>query len=194
MEPALRKIRAAAAGLCLLLAAPAAEAARTVVSVTFGGGRANQVIARQALDQHGFKGTFYIMSGAMGVPGYLTSAEVKGIANGGHEIGGLTLTHADLTTVSYSTMVYEVCQDRQNLLALGISPVISFDYPYGHSDATVESVVQSCGYTSGRRSYGLACGFLGCAVAEALPPADPFSSARPRWSRRRPRWARSSSG
>jgi len=172
MKKFLRSMRVGALGL--LMAAPAVEAAPTIVSITFGGGRTNQLAAASVLAAHGFKGTFYIMSGAMGLPGYLTANNVRTIAADGHEIGGLTITHADLTTVSLSTMVYEVCQGRQDLLNLGISPVISFDYPFGHSNATVQSVVQSCGFTSGRRSYGLACGHSGCAVVEPLPLADPY--------------------
>ncbi len=172
MNKFLRSIRVGALGL--LMAAPAVEAAPTIVSITFGGGRTNQLAAASVLAAHGFKGTFYIISGAMGQPGYLTANNVRTIAAGGHEIGGLTITHADLTTVSHSTMVYEVCQGRQDLLNLGISPVISFDYPFGHSNAEVQGVVQSCGFTSGRRSYGLACGYSGCAVVEPLPLADPY--------------------
>ncbi|MCR4296317.1 MAG: polysaccharide deacetylase family protein [Elusimicrobia bacterium] len=174
MKISLRRSRIAL-GLGLLLAATAVEAATTVVSLTFGGGRANQLSTLPVLDQYGFKGTYYIITGAMGQPGgYLTAGEVRDIAAAGHEIGSLSVTHADLLTVSHSTMVYEVCQSRQDLLDIGISPVVSFDYPSGHSDETVESVVQSCGYTSGRRSYGLGCPYSGCLVAESIPPADPF--------------------
>lgn len=166
---------AAVLTLGLLLGASAVEAATTVVSITFGGGRANQLSTLPVLQQYGFKGTYYIITGAMGQPGgYLTAAQVRDIAAAGHEIGSLTVTHPDLLTVSHSTMVYEVCQSRQDLLDIGISPVVSFDYPQGHSDETVESVVQSCGYSSARRSYGLGCSYSGCLVAENIPPADPF--------------------
>ncbi|MDO8757324.1 MAG: polysaccharide deacetylase family protein [Elusimicrobiota bacterium] len=175
MKSSLRSMRAGALALSLLTAATAVEAATTVVSITFGGGRTNQLSTLPVLDQYGFKGTYYIITGAMGQPGgYLTAAQVRDIAAAGHEIGSLSVTHADLLTVSYSTMVYEVCQSRQDLLDIGISPVVSFDYPSGHSDETVESVVQSCGYTSGRRSYGLGCSYSGCLTAESIPPADPF--------------------
>lgn len=159
----------------LLSAGTAVEAATTVVSITFGGGRANQLVTLPLLNQYGFKGTYYIITGAMGQPGgYMTAAQMLSVAAAGHEIGSLSVNFPDLTTVSHSTMVYEACGSRQALLDMGVSPVVSFDYPYGQSNETVESVVQSCGYTSGRRSYGLGCPYSSCLVAESIPPANPY--------------------
>lgn len=159
----------------LLLGATAVEAATTVVSITFGGGRANQLATLPLLNQYGFRGTYYIITGAMGQPGgYMTANEVLSVAAAGHEIGSLSVNFPDMTTVSHSTMVYEACTSRQTLLDMGISQVVSFDYPYGQSNPTVESVVQSCGYTSARRSYGLGCPYSSCLVAESIPPANPY--------------------
>lgn len=175
MKISLRSIRAGALALGLLSVGTAVEAATTVVSITFGGGMANQMPTLPLLAQHGFKGTYYLITGAIGQPGgYMTAAQVNAVAAAGHEIGSVGVNHLDLTTVSYSTMVYEACASRQALLDMGISPVVSFDYPYGHSDGTVESVVQSCGYSSGRRSYGLGCPYSSCLVAENIPPANPY--------------------
>lgn len=159
--------------LCLLLAAPA-RATTTVVSVTFGGGWRSQQLALPHLERNGFKGTFYFYTEGIGLGGYFTPDEVRQLAARGHEVGSLGLSHADLPTLSVSSMTREACDSRAYLQNLGISPVVSFDYPYGHSDSVVESVVRGCGYSSARRSYGLSCSFTGCATAESIPPDDPY--------------------
>lgn len=168
----MRSVHAGVVGFLLLLA-PAAEAARTVVSITFGGAFKNQLTAMSMLDSYGFKGTFYIATGVLGQSPYLSADDVKRMAADGHEIGGLTIDHVVLTSVSHDEAVHQVCGCRQALSEMGITAV-SFDYPNGAADADVKKVVKDCGFTSGRGSWGLACSFSHCAAAEPIPPADPY--------------------
>ena len=124
-----------------------------VVSLTFDDGLQNQYQLGflRALKPHHLNGTFYDISGLNNVdPDHMTWSEMTALNNGGNEIGGHTVHHVNLkTTTDFNTKVAEVCQDRQNLMDHGFYPM-SFAYPEGAYDATAESIVHDCGYTSGR--------------------------------------------
>ena len=150
---------------------------QTVVSLTFDDGVNNQYTlgVKRALQPHNLRGTFYDVSGLNDVdPQHMTWDQLHATNNAGNEIGGHTLDHVNLkTTTDYNTIVHEVCDDRQNLLNHGFYPT-SFAYPFAAYDATDESVVQSCGYTTGRAAGGVdvAGEGAGPVYAETLPPKD----------------------
>ncbi|MFC4533914.1 polysaccharide deacetylase family protein [Sphaerisporangium dianthi] len=128
---------------------------RTVVSLTFDDAWATQTVAADLLRAHHLVGTFYINSGFLGRPKRLTRTQVEALARAGNEIGGHTLTHPRLPTLSRAAQRHQICDDRRALLAMGFRPR-SFAYPYGMYDRTTIAVVRGCGYDSARRSGGLA--------------------------------------
>src|SRR5262245_32369778 len=151
------------AAVCLVLAVPmafapgpqigesASAASNTVVSLTFEDGHASHAAAGSMLASHGMTGTFYINSAMVGSSlYYLRWPQIHNLAAAGNEIGGHTLRHANLSKVSRSAGLADVCRDRQNLIDRGFSPVESFAYPDAGVDATAKQVVQNCGYTTGR--------------------------------------------
>jgi peptidoglycan/xylan/chitin deacetylase (PgdA/CDA1 family) len=151
------------------------------VSLTFDDGLQSQydLAFRRALQPHNMAGTFYNISGMTGTdPQHMTWADLTALNNGGDEIGGHTVDHVNLkTTTDVNTITYEVCQDRQNLMDHGFYPT-SFAYPEGAYDATAESIVQGCGYTSGRAAGGVDVGGVGAGpvYAETIPPLDPYAT------------------
>jgi peptidoglycan/xylan/chitin deacetylase (PgdA/CDA1 family) len=148
-----------------LAAAPAA--AETTVSLSFDDGIADQMAAKQILADHGLHGTFFIIASQVGGgSNYMTWGDIASIYADGNEIGGHTLTHRDLTTLSPDEQRAEICDARQELLARGF-PQLSFAYPSGHHDSISEGLVQACGYLSGRASGGLAQ-----SPAESIPPVN----------------------
>jgi peptidoglycan/xylan/chitin deacetylase (PgdA/CDA1 family) len=153
--------------LTLLLSMSAVPAAaETTVSLSFDDGTADQLAGEQILTQHGLHGTFFIIPPRIGEPGYMTWSQVASVYADGDEIGGHTLTHPDLTTLSADQQRSEICGARQDLLARGY-PQVSFAYPFGHYDPSSEGVVAECGYASGRASGGLAD-----SPAESIPPLN----------------------
>ncbi len=155
-------------GLCL---AQPVLAAQTVVSLTFDDGYDDAPLAAQLMEQHGFRGTFYIISGVLGEAPYMTVAQVKALQTAGHEIGAHTVSHPDLTTLTLDQARHEICDSRTQLQALGLSPVTNFAYPFGASTAAIEEIVRSC-FDSGRGAWELGCAYDGCSPAESLPPVD----------------------
>jgi peptidoglycan/xylan/chitin deacetylase (PgdA/CDA1 family) len=111
---------------------------RVAVSLTFDDGLQSQydLAFHRALQPHHMAGTFYNISGMTGADQHMTWAELTALNNGGNEVGGHTVDHVNLkTTTDYNTKVFEVCQDRQNLMDHGFYPT-SFAYPEGAYDAT----------------------------------------------------------
>ena len=154
---------------------------RVVVSLTFDDGIENQYTlgVLHALQPHHLNGTFYNISGLNNVdPQHMTWAELTAVNEAGNEIGGHTVDHVNLKTdPDNAHKTYEVCQDRQNLLDHGFYPT-SFAYPEGAYDATAESIVAGCGYTTGRAAGGIdvAGDGAGPVYAETIPPKDAYAT------------------
>ncbi|MER6814218.1 polysaccharide deacetylase family protein [Spirillospora sp. NPDC000708] len=178
----LSLLTAALIGAAAVLAAvPASADTGTVVSLTFDDGSQDQYDnARPALASHGMKGTYYINSARVGTSGYMTQAEIASLESAGNEIGGHTITHADLPTLSTAEQQRQVCDDRVALLNMGFT-VKNFAYPYGNASSTSEQVVHDCGYNSARTVGGVVSpgDCSGCGYAETIPPADAYFTQTP---------------
>lgn len=108
--------------------------------------------ALSIVEQAGYKGTFYLTTAPIegGWIGFMTPAQVKDIANRGHEIAGHTVTHPDLTKVSASQLQTEIVNSKNYLQNLTGKSVTSFAYPYGAYNSTVATALKNAGYTSAR--------------------------------------------
>ena len=125
-----------------------------IVSLTFDDGSSDQYAMRSILAEHSMRATFYINSGAVGMPGYLNWAQLAALAADGNELGGHTVDHVNLTTLSASAAKRQIANDRDALMRHGFT-VTSFAYPYGDFNTNVEAIVQACGYSAARRAWGL---------------------------------------
>ena len=164
-------------------ASPARAASPSaVISLTFDDGVEDQYTnALPILQQYGMHGTFYIISGYVGVnSAYMTLPQVQAIYNAGNEIAGHTVLHPYLTQLTTDEATREICQGRNTLLNWGF-PVTNFAYPYSDYNSAVEGIVQQCGFNSGRLDEDLkgpfSCG--DCDPAESIPPADPYAIRTP---------------
>jgi peptidoglycan/xylan/chitin deacetylase (PgdA/CDA1 family) len=149
----------------------------TVVSLTFDDGFKTQVEAARELAKRGMSGTFYINSGSLGFPAYMTTDEVKEVSRLGNEIGGHTVNHDHLSTLAPATAKAAICSDRDALSSLLGIPLTSFAYPYGEVGNGVAQLIRACGYNSARGVHGLRNGPLSCRdcpPAETVPPNDPY--------------------
>ena len=127
-------------------------------------------------------GTFYINSGNVEAPDnpyYMTWADVNALNADGNEIGGHTVDHKRLSTLTADQQHHEICDDAAALRARGYT-ITDFAYPFGDG-AQLQSVRQAlsdCGYQTGRKFGDLRgpdCPSLGCATSETIPPADPYA-------------------
>ena len=152
-----------------------------VVSLTFDDGLAGQMQYLQTLEQYGLNGTFYVNTGDIGQPNYMTHADLAQIAAGGNEIGGHSVSHPNLVGDAPDETARRICDDRATLTSWGFDPV-SFAYPFGVTSPSVEAAVRDCGYTNARLDHGLgpvsaAC--PACVGGENVPPIDPYAVRTP---------------
>jgi peptidoglycan/xylan/chitin deacetylase (PgdA/CDA1 family) len=121
--------------------------ARPLVSLTFDDGYASHVTeALPKLTATGLKGTFYLVSGDLGTappPALMTRAQVAELSGNGMQIGGHTLTHPDLTTVSPARLTTELVRSQLDLQGLSGQPVDDFASPFGAYDDAVVSQAMS---------------------------------------------------
>jgi hypothetical protein len=131
----------------------------TVVTLGFDDGTAGHFdVVRPVLAEHGMRGVFFVITGRLGQPGYMTAEQVRQLHDEGHEIGGHTVNHLHLIQLSAEDQVREVRHNEEYLqVLLGIKPsVVSFAYPFGEWDPGVAKLVETVGYTSARIVGGIA--------------------------------------
>jgi peptidoglycan/xylan/chitin deacetylase (PgdA/CDA1 family) len=147
----------------------------TVVSLTFDDAHPSQYLVRPILLDHNMRATFYANSGLVdrGDDSEMTWDQLRALAADGNDVGGHTLTHADLSRLNLADQEHEICADRDRLLAQGLNAV-SFAYPFGALDADAERIIRSCGYRSARSGGG--ANFSGPTYSETIPPANPYST------------------
>ena len=76
----------------------------------------------------------------------MTWTQVGSLAAAGNDIGGKTVSSANLTTDPNPAA--QVCNDRQALIQHGLTPV-AFAYPGGAYNSAVQTIVKNCGYGNG---------------------------------------------
>lgn len=166
-----------------LAGAVPAQAATTkplTVSLTFDDGDADQMTAAQVLAQNGLTGTFYIVTGYLGAPGYMQRSDLSTLAAAGNEIGGHTVTHPDMVPLSAAEATRQACQARATLSSWG-HQVRSFAYPFASVNQRAQAAVRDCGYTSGRGLGDVksVTGCADCVTSETLPPRNALLTKAP---------------
>jgi peptidoglycan/xylan/chitin deacetylase (PgdA/CDA1 family) len=179
---ALRVSLLAAVCCCALtLPAAGAAAAPTVVSLEFDHAFSDAAQGVALAASHGMPVTLFAMSGRVGLPGYMTYAQLLTLQGQGDEIGGHTIDHPDLATLPPAAQQHEICPDRAALEAAGLD-VTDFAYPYGDFGAATPGILRACGYESARIAGGL--GPRGgcrrrCPAVETIAPRRVYATRTP---------------
>ena len=173
------------------LPAIAAAGHPTIVSLTFDDGLM-QSAAIPPLLATGLKATFYVNSDAIRRSGpinnndYLTKRELDTLFFSGDDIGGHTIDHVDLATLSAPAQRQAICDDLKTLRNWYGDAVYSFAYPFSSTGpATRDIVASGCagrygplqrplGKYESARSVGASGDCSTCPPAEALKPLDPY--------------------
>jgi len=100
------------------------------------------------LQRYSFTATFFIISGIVGQPGYMSWEQLAALRDAGMEIGAHTIDHLDLTSLDLAESEHQITQSKADLereLKIG---VVSFCYPTGLYNAAIEEQVRAAGYMS----------------------------------------------
>jgi peptidoglycan/xylan/chitin deacetylase (PgdA/CDA1 family) len=111
------------------------------VVITFDDGYADAYNAAfPVLKKFGFTGTFFIISGDIGMPGYLNQDQINALRKAGNEIGSHTVTHPNLTNLSSSNVTEELVNSKDDTRV--------FCYPSGVYNDRVKDLVKDAGYVA----------------------------------------------
>ena len=100
------------------------------------------------MEKYGFKSTQYVIADFVDTGGYMSSDQVKEMADAGHEIGSHSSSHPDLPSQDGAGLTYEITDSKTAIENISGKPVVSFCYPAGKYSDEVINTVSSSGYTS----------------------------------------------
>jgi peptidoglycan/xylan/chitin deacetylase (PgdA/CDA1 family) len=128
---------------------------RPMVSLTFDdGSQAFYQDALPLLDAKGFKTTQYVPTAGLTTtspdPFLMTRAQLRELADDGHEIGSHTITHSDLAKLDDADLTRELRESKTLLENIAGRPVTGIAYPFGSYEARVIEKAEALGYESGR--------------------------------------------
>src|SRR5438552_4473024 len=119
------------------------------VAITFDDGcETDRVVAAEILQELGFSATFYITTGFLSRPGFLSAAQLRELIKMGFEIGCHSMTHSYLTGLDDVGLQREILQAKQQLEQVIGLPVEHFSCPGGIYDRRVAYTARGAGYRS----------------------------------------------
>jgi peptidoglycan/xylan/chitin deacetylase (PgdA/CDA1 family) len=102
------------------------------VMITFDDTSEEQfTVGAAEMDKYGFKGVYFIMTISIGRPGYMTSEQLKELADKGHTIAAHTWDHHRVTKYSEEDWNKQLTESKQTIESITGKPVHHFAYPFG---------------------------------------------------------------
>lgn len=91
--------------------------------------------------------TFFVITGRMTEPGFLTADQIRQLDRAGMDVGDHTAHHVDLRLLTPAELRMETAGSRQVLEHVLGHPVYYFAYPFGAFNAQVVDAVRAAGFT-----------------------------------------------
>jgi peptidoglycan/xylan/chitin deacetylase (PgdA/CDA1 family) len=121
---------------------------KTVAITVDDGCETDLISAASILKENGFNATFYVTTGFVGKPGYMSSVQVRQLHTLGFEIGCHSMTHAYLEDVDEPTLHRETFDARKELEDQIGGKVEHFSCPGGRYDRRTPDMARQAGYRS----------------------------------------------
>lgn len=119
---------------------------RPVVLTFDDGYEDNFLYAYPLLRERAMVGTFFVVSGLVGKPGYLTWEQIRTMAADGMEMGAHSDSHVDLRLWGTDRVVYEVVRPKEAIENATGRPVRFFSYPSGRYQRRTVDILRSAHY------------------------------------------------
>jgi peptidoglycan/xylan/chitin deacetylase (PgdA/CDA1 family) len=119
------------------------------VAITFDDGSETDLItAAPLLRARGFNATFYVTTGFLGKPGYLSPAQLRELSAHGFEIGCHSMTHAYLDDLDQPALRREIADAGEKLENLIGKRVEHFSCPGGRYSEEAVALAKQASYQS----------------------------------------------
>jgi peptidoglycan/xylan/chitin deacetylase (PgdA/CDA1 family) len=116
-------------------------------TVTFDDGCETDLLAAAPiLKEFGFGATFYVTSGMVGSPGFLSAPQMRELSSLGFEIGCHSMTHAYLPDLDDVRLHEEIAGSKTKLEQTLGRAVIHFSCPGGRYDQRVKDFARAAGF------------------------------------------------
>ena len=99
-------------------------------------------------------GTFFVITGRMTEPGFLSADQIRELDRAGMDVGDHTAHHLDLPALTSSELASETAGSKHVLEGVLGHPVYYFAYPFGAFNSTVVSAVRAAGFTMAYSTAG----------------------------------------
>ncbi len=139
------------------------------VAITVDDGCETDLLAiAPVLKESGYGATFYLTTGWVGKPGYMSPAQLRELDGLGFEIGSHSMTHPYLSDLDAAGLQHEIADSKAMLEDILGKRVDHFSCPGGRFDVRAIRVAKSAGYRSMANSRPRA----------NSPSSDPFTLGR----------------
>jgi peptidoglycan/xylan/chitin deacetylase (PgdA/CDA1 family) len=136
-----------ALGLRGLNVSDALKFSEPAVAITFDDGCETDLLsAAQILKEHNFGATFFVVSGFIGKPGYLSQLQVRELAALGFEIGCHSMTHPYLPDLDDAGLHHEIVDAKTVIEQIVGKSVKHFSCPGGRYDSRAMRVARNAGF------------------------------------------------
>ena len=120
---------------------------KNTAAITFDDGSETDLLAAApVLREFGFGATFFITTGWLGRPGFLSASQLRELASLGFEIGAHSMTHAHLVDLDDAALHREISGSKLELEQILGQPIEHFSCPGGSYDARVAQLAREAGY------------------------------------------------
>ena len=128
------------------------------VALTFDDGNSSDHdIVLPALKRRGLKAMFFICSGRLDTPTFLSTAQVREMRTAGMEIGSHGVAHVPWRHLDRRLLENELEVSRRSLTAACASPIVTAACPFGSYDSRVLKALRGAGYRVVMTSDGGPC-------------------------------------
>jgi peptidoglycan/xylan/chitin deacetylase (PgdA/CDA1 family) len=107
-----------------------------------------------ALQRFHMVATFFVITGRMTEPGFLTADQIRQLDQAGMDVGNHTAHHVDLRLLTPAQLRTETAGSKQVLERVIGHPVYYFAYPFGAFNGNVVSAVHAAGFTMAYSTAG----------------------------------------
>jgi peptidoglycan/xylan/chitin deacetylase (PgdA/CDA1 family) len=102
--------------------------------------------AAPILERHGLRGSFFVVTGWIGQPGFMTADQLRDLVGRGHTVHSHSRSHPRLTSLPASALDDELFGSKADLEAILCRPVTQLSIPGGAYDDRVVAAARRAGY------------------------------------------------